>query len=67
MLVIVYGHTAGNNVVHTTDPFNPKQLGVAFFVFATGFSLAHEQRPPLRTLYNRLFERLLFRAGICRC
>jgi hypothetical protein len=60
MLVIVYGHTAGDYVLHVTDPFNPKQLGVAFFVFVMGFSLAGETRAVGRTLYNRLFEVYLF-------
>jgi hypothetical protein len=60
MLVIVYGHTAGNYVVRASDPFNPKQLGVAFFVFVMGFSLARETRSTSRTVYNRLFEVYLF-------
>jgi hypothetical protein len=60
MLVIVYGHTAGTYVSHATDPFNPKQLGVAFFVFVTGFSLARETRPAWRVVCNRLFDVYLF-------
>jgi hypothetical protein len=33
-----------------------KQLGVAFFVFAMGFTLARERRPHWRVVYNRVFE-----------
>jgi hypothetical protein len=60
MLIIVYGHTAGTGILEFTQPFNPKQLGVAFFVFVMGFSLARETRPTWQTLYNRLFEMMLF-------
>jgi hypothetical protein len=60
MLVIVYGHTAGIALIEFTSPFNPKQLGVAFFVFVMGFSLARETRPARRTVYNRYFEMALF-------
>ena len=55
MAVIVYGHTAGHAVMRV-EPFNPKQLGVAFFLFALGFSLSREQRPTPKVLYNRLFD-----------
>ena len=58
MFLIVYGHVVG-------DPFNPfnqitqpaytKQLGVAFFVFITGWSLANDNRNGLRVVFNRLF------------
>jgi hypothetical protein len=60
MLIIVYGHTAGTGIIEFTQPFNPKQLGVAFFVFVMGFSLARETRPAWRTVYNRFFEMTLF-------
>jgi fucose 4-O-acetylase-like acetyltransferase len=60
MLIIVYGHTAGAGLIEFTAPFNPKQLGVAFFVFVMGFSLARETRPTPRTIYNRYFEMTLF-------
>lgn len=55
MAVIVYGHTAGGSTIET-QPFNPKQLGVAFFLFVLGFSLSREQRPRPKVLYNRLFD-----------
>lgn len=56
MLVIVYGHTAGRSVLRATEPFNPKQLGVVFFVLVMGFSLAREQRPRRRVVYARAFD-----------
>lgn len=60
MMLIIYGHTAGRGILEFTQPFNPKQLGVAFFVFVMGFSLARETRPTWLTLYNRSFEMILF-------
>jgi hypothetical protein len=60
MMLIVYGHAPAGGLVMFTMPFNPKQLGVALFVFASGYSLAREQRPTLRVLYNRLFELVLW-------
>lgn len=56
MALIVFGHTNGDGLTSLTAPFYPKQLGVAFFVFAMGFTLARDTRRPLRILYNRLFE-----------
>lgn len=64
MLVIVYGHSAGQSIPHATDPFNPKQLGVVWFVFVMGYSLARESRPIGRVLYNRLFEVYFFGLAI---
>jgi hypothetical protein len=60
MALIVAGHVAAPWVEAWTPPFNPKQLGVAFFLFAVGFSLARETRPGPRVLFNRLFEVYLF-------
>jgi peptidoglycan/LPS O-acetylase OafA/YrhL len=60
MALIVLGHTGAQNYIDPTPPFNFKQLGVAFFVFVTGFSLARESRGSALVLYNRLFEILLF-------
>jgi hypothetical protein len=59
MAVIVFGHVT-SRLDHMTPPFFPKQLGVAFFLFAAGFSLARERRPAGRVLFNRLFEIFLF-------
>lgn len=55
MALIVWGHTGSDSIIRPTEPFNPKQLGVAFFVFVLGFSLARESRPRIQVLFNRLF------------
>jgi peptidoglycan/LPS O-acetylase OafA/YrhL len=60
MFVIVYGHVAAWSSDHLTPPIYPKQLGVAFFLFVLGFSLAREARPTGEVLYNRLFDIFLF-------
>lgn len=57
MLLIVWGHSGVAGITPPiTHPFNFKQLGVAFFIFVLGFSLARENRTPTRVLYNRLFD-----------
>jgi hypothetical protein len=56
LALIVYGHVAAATSVRLTPPIYPKQLGVAFFVFVTGFTLARESRPAWKVLYGRLFE-----------
>jgi hypothetical protein len=43
-----------------TPPIYVKQLGVAFFVFATGFTLARERRAVGEALISRLFPVYLF-------
>jgi hypothetical protein len=60
MALIVLGHVGAGWVIHLTPPFNPKQLGVAFFLFATGYSLARERRPSSEVLLRRLFEVYLY-------
>jgi peptidoglycan/LPS O-acetylase OafA/YrhL len=60
MALIVLGHVGAGWVIHLTPPFNPKQLGVAFFLFATGYSLARERRPWSEVLPRRLFEVYLY-------
>ena len=60
MTLIVVGHVAGALVNGLTPPIYPKQLGVAFFLFAMGFSLARDSRPQWRVVGNRLFEIYLF-------
>ena len=60
MLVIIYGHAPAGGLLELTEPFNPKQLGVAFFIFVLGYSLAGETRPVPRVLLNRLFEIFLW-------
>jgi peptidoglycan/LPS O-acetylase OafA/YrhL len=54
--LIVFGHVAHTVIELATPPFYPKQLGVAFFVFATGYTLATERRGPLQAIVARWFE-----------
>ena len=59
MFLIVYGHVVGdafNPFNQISQPVYTKQLGVAFFVFITGWSLANDSRPRLRVVFNRLFS-----------
>ena len=63
MLLILIGHLVGApdalfNAVSV--PVYSKQLGVAFFVFAAGWSLANDQRPALRAAFNRAFPIYLY-------
>jgi hypothetical protein len=60
LALIVWGHVAASTTVSWAPPIYPKQLGVAFFVFVTGFTLARERRDRTRVLYNRYFEVFLF-------
>ncbi len=60
MALIVWGHVAAATWALATPPVYAKQLGVAFFVFVTGFTLARERRSSARTVYNRYFEILFF-------
>jgi hypothetical protein len=58
MFLIIYGHVVGdplNLYNQVTQPVHTKQIGVAFFVFLTGWGLANDTRDPLRTVYNRIF------------
>lgn len=63
MFLIVFGHVVGPPFNQFTQPIYPKQLGVAFFVFITAWSLANDSRNRFRVLFNRLFPVYLF--GIC--
>jgi Acyltransferase family len=60
MSLIVYGHVAAATTVPLTPPIYLKQFGVAFFLFATGFTLARERRGVAETVFNRLFQAYLF-------
>jgi peptidoglycan/LPS O-acetylase OafA/YrhL len=51
---IVYGHVAHATTVPLTPPIYLKQFGVALFLFATGFTLAREQRSPAAVVIKRL-------------
>ena len=58
MLLIVIGHIFGGTDVifnQVTQPIYTKQLGVSFFVFITGWSLANDRKPRFNVLFNRLF------------
>lgn len=59
MGLIVFGHVVGGPLNLVTPPIYQKQLGVAFFLFVTGFTLARETRPVWRVVVNRLFEILV--------
>jgi fucose 4-O-acetylase-like acetyltransferase len=56
IVLIVVGHVAARPINGLTPPIYPKQLGVAFFIFVLGFSLARERRPAPQVLFNRAFE-----------
>jgi hypothetical protein len=58
MLLIMIGHIIGDpqNIYNLLAlPTYTKQIGVAFFVFITGWGLANETRDSLRVVFNRLF------------
>lgn len=58
MLLIVTGHVFGDpySIFNSvSQPVYTKQLGVAFFVFITGWSLANDNRDGLRVVFNRIF------------
>jgi len=58
MLLIVTGHVFGDpyHIFNSiSQPIYTKQLGVAFFVFITGWSLANETRGGFRVVFNRIF------------
>ena len=62
--LIVYGHVTGAWPLVSLPPVYGKQLGVALFVFATGYSLAGETRPRWYVVFRRLFELYLFGLGM---
>jgi len=58
MLLIIFGHIIGdpsNFYNQLTQPVHTKQIGVAFFVFITGWGLANNTKPALKAVYNRIF------------
>jgi hypothetical protein len=59
MFMIVFGHVVGGPVDYLTPPIYQKQLGVAFFLFVTGYTLARETRPTAQVVVQRLFEMVL--------
>lgn len=64
MCLIVYGHVAAATTIPLTPPVYLKQFGVAFFLFATAFTLARDTRPATLVLFNRLFRVYLFGAAL---
>lgn len=58
--LILFGHVAGWAPLASLPPIYSKQLGVAFFLFASGHSLSADTREPWRVAFNRLFEIVLF-------
>jgi hypothetical protein len=60
MLLILVGHLSARWNNGMAPPIFPKQLGVAFFLFATGFTLARETRPIGTVLFKRLSEVFLY-------
>lgn len=63
LALIVFGHVAHRAYVWWTPPFYAKQLGVAFFVFVTGYTLASERKPGLQVVINRWFEVFVYGFG----
>lgn len=54
MVIILGGHSGMDDLIgERFNPINPKQLGVAFFVFITGFTLANCARSPFQTVVRR--------------
>ncbi len=60
MFLIVFGHVFASPLNLATPPIYPKQLGVALFMFVSGYTLARERRPVMRVIVGRLFEIILF-------
>jgi len=54
MLLIVYGHVAHATTVSVAPPIYVKQFGVAFFLFASGYTLARERRSSGEAVIRRL-------------
>jgi peptidoglycan/LPS O-acetylase OafA/YrhL len=59
ILLILYGHLVGWGPLAAFPPIYSKQLGVALFLFVTGYSLARESRNRWHVAFNRLFEILV--------
>jgi peptidoglycan/LPS O-acetylase OafA/YrhL len=58
--LILYGHLAARAPLADLPPIYSKQIGVALFLFASGYSLSAETRDRWRVVFNRLFEVFLF-------
>jgi hypothetical protein len=62
--LIVWGHVAAATTTTWTPPVYPKQLGVAFFVFAMGYTLPQTRRKVWAAVYHRYVEVFLF-GSVC--
>ena len=67
MFLIVMGHVAGRPTNYLLPPVYPKQLGVAFFIFVMGYSLARETKAVRRVIFDRLLRIYLFGRACSRC
>lgn len=56
LALIVWVHVAGGTAQTWTPPFYAKQLGVTFFVFVTGYTLARETRRGLWVVVHRYLD-----------
>ncbi len=58
MFLIIFGHVVGDPehiYNQIAQPVHTKQIGVAFFVFVTGWGLANNTRSPIKAVFNRIF------------
>jgi hypothetical protein len=58
MLFIIFGHIIGDPAHiynQITQPIFTKQIGVAFFVFITGWGLANNTTPAMQAVFKRVF------------
>ena len=58
MLFIIIGHVIGSpfHIFNmASQPIYTKQLGVCFFIFIMGWSLAHEYKRDFKVVFNRVF------------
>lgn len=63
MLLVIIGHVFGDPLAifnQVAQPVYAKQLGVCFFVFVTGWSLANDSSPRFKVVFNRIFLMYLY-------
>lgn len=61
MVLILGGHSGMDDLIGPRfNPINPKQLGVAFFVLITGYTLAQGLRSSLETVIRRYTPVLIY-------
>ena len=64
ILLIAYGHLAGWAPFAALPPIYSKQIGVALFLFVTGYTLNRDSRGRWHVAFNRLFEVFVFGIGL---